>query len=130
MTFENIGLRFFKNTISVPYAELFWSQYTGLGSQAQTPKRSKVLITGVSFRQRSLSQSQESYVLSYSEPKIAKNFQRFTSGPRWEGLTVPPQTPRLHNGFFPSLCSSKNQHPQKIAGYSTVYICIIPLLKL
>ena len=38
---------------TVPYPELFWSWYTSLGSQAQTPKCSKVLISGVSFHQRS-----------------------------------------------------------------------------
>ena len=79
-----------KGTRAVPYPELF-----------QTPKRSKVLISGVSFRQRSLLQSQESDVLSYSECKIAKNFQGFAPGPHWGGLTAPPQTPRLHNGFSP-----------------------------
>ena len=99
MTFENISLRFFKNIISVAYPELFWSQYTSSGSQTQTPKCSKVLIPGVSFCQRSLSQSQESDVLSYLECKIAKNFQGFTPGPHWGGLTVSPQTPQLHNSF-------------------------------
>ena len=90
---------------SVPYPELFWSQYTSLGSQTQTPKCSKVLISGVSFRQCSLLQSQESDVLSYSDCKIAKHFQGFAPGPHWRGLTAPPQTPWLHS--------------QKIAGYST-----------
>ena len=86
--------------IPVPYPELFWSRYAGLWSQTQTPKRSKVLIYGVSFRQRSLSQSQESDVLSYSERKIGKNVQGFAPGPHWGGLTAP-------------LSSSKNRYPQK-----------------
>ena len=75
---------------AVPYPGLFWSQYTALGSQTPTPKRSKVLISGVSFRKRSLSQSQKSDVLSYSEPKIAKNFQGFATG---EGLERRPRLP-------------------------------------
>ena len=107
------------NAMTVLYLDLFWSQYTGLGSQTQTPKCSKVLISGVSFHQRSLSQSQESDVLSYSERKIAKNFQGFAPGPHWGGLTALPQTPQLHNSFFSMLRSSKNQHSQKIAGYGT-----------
>ena len=73
---------------SVLHPEPFWSQYTGLGSQTQTPKHSKVLISGVNFCQCSLSQSQESNVLSYSECKITKNFHGFTPAPHWGGLTV------------------------------------------
>ena len=30
-----------------------------------------------------------------------QNFQGFTPGLHWGGLTVPPQTPWLHNGFSP-----------------------------
>ena len=61
-----------------------------------------MLISGVSFHQLSLLQSSESDVLSYSECKIAKNFQGFAPGPHWGGLTAPPQTARLHNGFSTS----------------------------
>ena len=43
-----------------------------------------------------VTESQESNVLSYSEPKIAKNFQGFTPGPHWGELTAPLQTPHLH----------------------------------
>ena len=82
----------------MPYLELFWCWYTSLGSQTQTPKCSKVLISGVTFHQCSLLQSQESDVLSYSEHKIAKNFQGFPPGLHWEGLTVLSQTPQLHSG--------------------------------
>ena len=102
----------------VPYPELFWSRYTGLGSQTQTPKRSKVLISGVSFRQHSLSQNQQSNVLSYSECKIAKNFQGFAPGPNCGGVTAPPDSPTAQR-IFSLLHSSKNRHPQKIAGYGT-----------
>ena len=98
----------------MPYPELFWSQYTGLGSQTQTPKCSKVLISGVSFCQHSLSRSQESDVLSYSKGKIAKDFQGFAPGPHWGGLTAPPQTPRLHNGFSPRYACWKTGTPQKL----------------
>ena len=106
---------------AVPYPELFWSSYTGLGSQIQTPKRSKVLISGVSFRQRSLSQSQESNVFSYSECKIAKNFQDFVSGPHWGGFTGPPQTPRLHNGSSPCYARWKTGTPKRLL--DTALIC-------
>ena len=100
-------------TNTVPNPELFWSQYTGFGSQTQTPKHSKALISGVSFHQCSLSQSQESDVLSYSKHKIAKNFQGFAPGPYWGGLTVlTPDSPAAQQ-FFSLLCSSKNQHPPK-----------------
>ena len=96
----------FLHSNPVSYPELFWSQYTGLGSQTQTPKCSKVLISGVSFHQRFLSQSQESDVLSYSERKIAKNFQGFAP--------VPPQTPQLHNGFSPHYIRWKTGIPKKL----------------
>ena len=78
------------------------------------PKRSKVLISGVSFHQRSLSQSQESDVLSYSEHKIATNFQGFAPGPHWWWLTALPQTPRLHNGFSPRYACRKTGSPKKL----------------
>ena len=74
----------------VRYPQLFWSQYTSLESQAQTPKLSKSLISGVSFRHHSLSQSHESKVLNYSEYKIAKIFHGFTSGSHRGRLTTPP----------------------------------------
>ena len=83
----------FLHSNPVSYPELFWSQYTGLGSQTQTPKCSKVLISGVSFHQRFLSLSQESDVLSYSEHKIAKNFQGFAPGPSGNGLQCHPRLP-------------------------------------
>ena len=72
----------------------------------------RVLISGVSFRQRSLSQRQESDVLSYSERKIAKNFQGFAPGPHWEELTASPQTPRQHNGFSPRYACRKPAPPK------------------
>ena len=97
-------------------------QYTPLGSQTPTPKRSKVLISGVSFRKRSLSQSQKSDVLSYSEPKIAKNFQGFATGPHWGGLRALPQTPRLHNGFSPHYTRWKTGTPKKLL--DTALLCI------
>ena len=85
---------------TVLYPELFWSQYTSLGSQTQTLTCSKVLISGVSFRQHSLLQSQESYVLSYSECKIAKNFQGFTPRPHWGGLQCHPRLPSCTTVFL------------------------------
>ena len=105
------------------YPELFWSRYTGLGSQTQTPKRSKVLISGVSFRQHFLSQSQESDALSYSECKIAKNFQGFALGPHWGGRTVPPQTPWLRNGFSPRYARWKTGTPKQLLDTARVKEC-------
>ena len=102
------------NLRPVLYPELFWSRYTSLGSQPQTPKCSKVLISGATFHQRSLSQSPESDVLSYSECKIAKNFQCFAPGLHWERLTAQPQTPWLHNSFSPSYTRQKTDTPQKL----------------
>ena len=56
----------------------------------------------------------ESHVLSYSERKIAKNFQGFTLGPHWGGLTAPTQTPQLHNGFSPRYACQKTGTPKKL----------------
>ena len=52
-----------------------------------------VLISGVSFRHCSLSQSCESNVLNYSECKIAKIFQGFVPGPHWGGIRLSPLLP-------------------------------------
>ena len=92
--------------------ELFWSRYTGLWSQAQTPKLSKVLISGVSFHHRSLLHSHESNVLSYSEFKMTKVFWGFAPGPYWGSFTLPPDSPAAQR-FFSSLCSLKNWHPPR-----------------
>ena len=100
-------------TPSVPYTELFWSRCTSLGSQTQTPKCWKVLNSSVSFHQHSLSQSQESDILSYSECKIAKNFQGFTPGCHWGGVTAPPQTSQMHNSFFSFAMLIEKQAPPK-----------------
>ena len=102
----------------MPYPEVFRSRYTCLGYQTQTSEFSKVLISGVSFHHRSLSQSHESDILSYSEYKIV------TSGvspldPTREGFQPPPSVPDspVAQWFFSSLGSSKNRHPPKNAGY-------------
>ena len=110
LTTSILGKRFLHSN-PVSYPELFWSQYTGLGSQTQTPKCSKVLISGVSFHQRSLLQSQESAVLSYSECAIATNFQGFPPGHHW--TTAPPHIPWLDNGFSPCYARRKTGTPPK-----------------
>ena len=51
-----------------------------------------MLISGVSFRHRSLCYSHEGDVSSYSECKIVKIFRGFALGPHWGGLTATPQT--------------------------------------
>ena len=99
--------------LTVLYPELFWSWYTSLGSQTQIHKCSKVLISGVSFCQCFLSQSRERDVLSYSEHKIAKNFQGFTPGPQWGGLTALAQTLWQHNGLSPHYAHRKTSMPTK-----------------
>ena len=58
-------------------------------------------------------------VLSYSEQKMDKTFWGIAPGPNWRQLTVPPEFPAAQH-LFSSLRSSKNRHPKKIAGYSTV----------
>ena len=87
------------------------------------PPKAQVLISGISFRQCSLLQSQESNVLIYPEHKIAKNFQSFAPGP-WTPLgraySAAPDSPAAQQ-FFSLLRSSKNRHPPKIAGYDTVH---------
>ena len=64
-----------------------------------------VLISGVSFRHCSLLQSHESVVLSYSECKIAKIFQKIFLDHKDEDLHcllhLPHQTPQLHDSFSP-----------------------------
>ena len=65
-------------------------------------------------------QSHKSDVLSYSACKIVKKI--FATGPHWEGLTTPPQTPQLHNGFSPHYGHQKTGTPKKTAGYSTAHI--------
>ena len=85
--------------------------------QNSNPKQSKVMIYGVSFHQRYLSQSQESNVLSYSKRKIGKKLQGFCPWiPLGRAYSAAPDSPAAQR-FFSLLCLSKNQHPQKIAGY-------------
>ena len=60
---------------SVPYPGLFWSWYTSLGLQTQTPKLSKVLISGLNFCHHSFWQSHESNVLSLFRMQNSQNFQ-------------------------------------------------------
>ena len=54
------------------------------------------------------------WCLSYSECKIAKNFQGFAPGPHWGGLTVLPQTPLLQNSFSPCYVHWKSSIPKKL----------------
>ena len=110
---------------TVPYPKLFWSWYTSLGSQTQTPKLSKLkkLINIKQTNDRSCD------VLHYSECKIAKTFKGWGGG-GWEWgrstredsqLTL---TPQLCTIFFLATLN-ENRHPQKIAGYSTDMVVLI-----
>ena len=101
-------------------------QYTDLGSQTQTPKCLKVLISGVSFCQHSLLQSQESDVLSYSECKIAKNFQVFAPGPYWGGLRVWRRLPGCTMVFLLITLVEKPAPPPK---YCWIWHCKLKLSK-
>ena len=107
---KGLGLKnfFWLGFTPVPYPELFWGQYTSLGSQTQTP-----LISGVSFHHCLLSQGHNSYLLSYSECKITNIFQGFAPERHWGGLTALPLDSPTTQWFFSSLCLLKNQHPQK-----------------
>ena len=91
-----------------------------MGSETQTPKLSKVLISGVSFYHRSLPQSHESDVLSLFSMQNSQKFPGFFSSldPTGEGLQHPPDYPASQR-FFSSLHLPKNWHPPKIAGYGT-----------
>ena len=82
------------------------------------PPNAQVLISGISFRQCSLLQSQESDVLIYSEHKIAKNFCPWT--PLGRAYSAAPDSPAAQQ-FFSLLRLSKNWNSPKIAGYDTVH---------
>ena len=88
-------------------------------SNSDPPTLKSVKINSSKNKQMTV-QSHKSNVLSYSEYKITKIFWSFAPGTYWGGLTAPPvpDYPAAH-WFFGSLCSSKNRHPQKIAGYAT-----------
>ena len=69
----------------------------------------------------SLSQSQESNVLSHSECKIATNFQGFVLDPVGEGLLHCPKLPGCIKVFLLATLVKKPAPPPKIAGYGTVF---------
>ena len=76
-------------------------------------------LSGVSFRQCSLSQSQDSNVLSYSKHKIAKNFPGCCPWtPLGRAYSAVPDSSAAQ-WFFSLLHLSKNWHPPKIAEYGT-----------
>ena len=100
--------------MSVPYPELFWSRYTGLGSQTQTPKLSKVLIPGISFHHCSLSQSHESDVLSLFTMQNSQHFLGFCPWTRLGRAYSASQTKQLHNGFSPHHAHWKTDTPKKL----------------
>ena len=81
---------------SVPYPELFWSWYIGLGFQTKTPELSKVLVSSVSFHHCLLL-----FILSLK--------------PTGEGLQPQPrspQTPQLHDSFSPHCTCRKTSTPK------------------
>ena len=118
---------FHHRNISAVKPELFWSRYTGLGSQIQTPKFLNVRLVLYLFNVKHclslfiVTDSHENNVLSTTECQIAKIFRGFAPGPHWGGLTAPFQDPPAAMRFFSSLHSSKNRPPQKTSGYGNEY---------
>ena len=110
---------------SVPYPELFWSRYTGLGSQTQTPKLSKVLISGISFRHRLLSQSHESDVLSLFRMQNSQNFQGLCPWTPLGRAYSTLQTNQLHNGFSPRYACRKTGNPKKLLDTALMMVAVI-----
>ena len=82
-----------------------------------------MLISGVSFRDRSLSQSHESDIFSYFECKVAKFFRSFVPGPHWRERQRQRHTERQREGEGERQ-RVKSQHPPKIAGYGIDLICL------
>ena len=76
-----------------------------------------MLISGVRFRDRSLSQSHESDIFSYFECKIAKFFRGFVPGSHWRERG----RDRDREGERQRV---KSQHPPNIAGYGIDLICL------
>ena len=98
----------------MPYPELFWSWYIGLGSQTKTPELSKVLVSSVSFHHCLLL-----FILSLK--------------PTGEGLQPQPRSPPdspAARQFFSSLHLLKNQHPQKLLDTALIYETILLELEL
>ena len=100
--------------VPVPYPELFGSQYTGLGSWNQTPKLSKVLLSGVSIRYRSLSPSHKSDVLSLFRMQNSQNFLELCTWTPLGRAYSAPQTTQMHNGFSPCYTCQKTSTPPKL----------------
>ena len=105
--------------LTVPYPELLWSQYIGLGSQTQTHKTLKSLDFW----------SKLSSTFLVTEPREwcfelfrMQNSQKFPGFHPWTPLgstcSTTPDSMAAQQ-FFSLLCSSKNQHTPKIAGYGT-----------
>ena len=102
------------HTLPVLYPELFWSWYTCLGSQTQTPKLSKVLISGLSFRHHSLLPSHNSNVLSLFRMQNSQNFLRLCPWTPPGRAYRAPQNTQLYNEFSPSYTRRKTSTPQKL----------------
>ena len=98
----------------MPYPELFWSRYTSLGSQTQTPKLSKVLISGVSFHHCSLLLSHETDVLSLFRMQNSQNFLGLCPWTPLGRACSAPQTTQLHNSFSPCYTCRKTGTPKKL----------------
>ena len=109
----------------MPYPELFWSWYTCLGSQTQTPKCSKVLISGVSFH---VAEPRE-WCFELFRMQNSQTFPGFCPWtPLGRAYSTTPDSLAAQR-FFSLQCLSKNRHSQKIAGYSTDVINITTFFK-
>ena len=113
-----------QKTFSVPYPELFWSRYTVLGSQTQTPKLSKVLISGISFRHHSLSQSQWEQCFELFRMQNSQNFPVLCPWtPLRRAYSAPfHQTPQMHNGFSPCYACRKTGTLKKLMSFSRILL--------
>ena len=109
---------------TVAYPELFWSQYTGLGSQTQTPKLSKVQKLIHLKIDNDRHWATKAMLLGIQNAKTAKICRGFTPGPHWGEFTVPPRLPSCKMGFLLIMLLEKPA-PKKMVRYSIDLLLLI-----
>ena len=102
------------------YPELFWSQYTGLGSQTQTPKLSKVQKLIHLKIDNDRHRATKAMLLGIQNAKQLKFAGALRLGPTGESLQYPPDSPAA-KWVFSSLCFLKNWHPKKWSDTALIY---------